>query len=232
MARRDVFSTLRQMPPKEEGTPVAALVTAGQSEARQPLDLIPTAQRRKKRNREWERARRSETVTYRGVPLATHEWMGKLAAGLDVPRDEVVQALLEYSLGLYQSGKLVLRARPKAQHMTLFPEHRKSAPTFPLPDKKQAEWLQQAFPVSGKKAAGRKKGKRDKTEPSRWQQRVTYRVPVKLKEGIRAIAEEHTLPVGQVVWYFIEKALKAYRAGDLQLQPEPRIVRQTLFSED
>jgi hypothetical protein len=232
MARRDVFSTLRKMPPKEEGTPVAALLSEGQSEARQPLDLIPTAQRRKKRSREWERARRAETVTYRGVPRGTHEWMGKLAAGLDVPRDEVVRALLEYSLGSYQSGKLVLHARPKAQRMTLFPAHRNSTHTFPSPDKKQAEWLQQAFPVSGKKAAGRKKGKRENTEPRRWQQRVTYRIPVELKEGIRVIAEEHTLPVGEVVWFFIEKALKAYQAGVFQLQPEPRIVGKTLFSED
>ena len=231
MARRDVFSTLRQIPQATEETP-AALLSEGQSEARQPLDLIPTAQRRKKRNREWERARRAETVTYRGVPPATHEWMRKLASGLDVPRDEVVRALLEYSLGLYQSGKLVLHARPKAQRMTLFPQHKNSPHTFPLPDKKQAEWLQQAFPVSGTKATGPKKGKRENTEPSRWQQRVTYRIPVELKEGLRAVAEEHTLPVGEVVWYFIEKALKAYQAGDFQLQPEPRIMGKTLFSED
>ena len=204
MARRDVFSTLRQIPQAPEETP-AALLSEGQNEARQPLDLIPTAQRRKKRSREWERARRAETVTYRGVPPAYHEWMGKLADGLDVPRDEVVRAMLEYSLGLYQSGKLVLHARPKAQRMTLYPQHKNSNLTFPQSDKKQTEWLQQAFPVSGKKAAGGKKSKRENTEPSRWQQRVTYRIPVELKEGIRVVAEEHTLPVGEVVWCFIKR---------------------------
>ena len=149
-----------------------------------------------------------------------------------MPSDEVARALLEYSLGLYQSGKLVLHACPKAQRMTLFPQHRKRVPTYPPPGKKKAGWLQQVFPVSGKKAIGRNKGKRDKTEPSRWQQRVTYRIAVELKEAIRVVAEEYTLPMGEVVWYFIEKALKAYRAGDLQLQPEPRIMGMTLFSED
>jgi hypothetical protein len=144
MARRDVFSTLRQIPQATEETP-AALLSEGQSEARQPLDLIPTAQRRKKRSREWERARRAETVTYRGVPPAYHEWMGKLADGLDVPRDEVARALLEYSLGLYQSGRLVLHARPKAQRMTLYPQHKNSTPTFPSPTRNKPSGCSRSF---------------------------------------------------------------------------------------
>ena len=92
--------------------------------------------------------------------------------------------------------------------------------------------MQQAFPVPEKKQTHRKNGKRGNKETSRWQQRVTYRIPVELKSSIRSIAQEHTLPLGEVVWYFIEKALKAYQAGSLPLMPEPRIVGATLFSGD
>jgi len=61
----------------------------------QPLDLIPTANFRKKRTRKWENAHRAETVTYRGVPRQVVEWIVEISQSLSVPRDEVVRAFLD-----------------------------------------------------------------------------------------------------------------------------------------
>jgi hypothetical protein len=60
---------------------------------------------------------------------------------------------------------------------------------------------------------------------------VTYRIPVELKEKVRTIAEEHMLPVGEAVRFFIEQSLLAFRNGDLPLQPAPKLVGKTLFQD-
>ena len=101
----------------------------------------------------------------------------------------------------------------------------------PLQRKEINTWLNDAFPVAVKNERGakRKKGKRDPVDGPRWDIRVTYRIPVLLKEEIRSIANEHTLPVGEVVWFFIEQALQAFRNGSLSLQPAPKMIGKTLF---
>lgn len=236
MARRDAFSGLREPTSLngevEQQRPDVPAVPERQDK-RQPLDLIPTAQRRKKRNRNWEQIHRAETVTYRGVPHEYHEWIEELAEGLSVPRDEVVRAFLEFGVKQYRCGQLTLFAYPKAQRMTLFPEGEKKTLAAPSQSKEISGWLNEAFPVAAKRERGakKKKGKKDKAVPPRWEIRVTYRIPVLLKEEVRSIAEEHTLPVGEVVWFFIEQALKAFRDGNLPLQPAPKVIGKTLFQD-
>ena len=204
-----------------------------QMPAGQPLDLIPTADFRKKRSRKWENAHRSETVTYRGVPRQTVEWIVEISQSLSVPRDEVVRAFLEYGLTLYRSGQLTLFAYPKAQRMTLFPEDSKTNPIAPTTSTGTHSWLKDAFPVPAKKRMVRKRKRSRKTKERSpdWEMRVTYRIPVTLKEEIRLISEEHTLPVGEVVRFFIELGSKAYQDGSLPLQPSPRLIGKTLFQE-
>ena len=66
MSRRDAFTGLRdphQLTDCEENKPHDPTILM-----RQPLDLIPTADLRKKRSRKWEQEHRLETVTYRGIP--------------------------------------------------------------------------------------------------------------------------------------------------------------------
>ena len=123
-----------------------------QMPAGQPLDLIPTADFRKKRSRKWENAHRSETVTYRGVPRQTVEWIVEISQSLSVPRDEVVRAFLEYGVALYRSGQLTLFAYPKAQRMTLFPEDSKPNPIAPTTSAGNHSWLKDAFPVPDKES--------------------------------------------------------------------------------
>jgi hypothetical protein len=236
MARRDAFSGLRGSPSSnadDESRSIDMPTFSEKQDIKQPLDLIPTAQRRKKRNRDWEQAHRAETVTYRGVPRECHEWIEEIADGLSVPRDEVVRAFLEFGVKQYHWGQLALIVFPKAQRMTLYPEGDKKTLVSPSQSKEISGWLNEAFPVATKRERGvkKKKGKKDGAVPHRWEIRVTYRIPILLKEEIRSIAEEHTLPVGEVVWFFIEQALKAFRDGNLPLQPAPKVIGKTLFQD-
>ena len=117
MARRDAFTGLR------DPNPITEVEEDQQQESmliqRQPLDLIPTADLRKKRSRKWEQIHRLETVTYRGIPQQVVDLIIKDAQSLSVPRDEVVRAFLEYGARLYHNGEIKLLAYPKAQRMTL-----------------------------------------------------------------------------------------------------------------
>jgi hypothetical protein len=157
--------------------------------------------------------------------------LGEIAHGLSVPRDEVVRSFLEYGVKLYRSGQLSLFAYPKAQRMTLFPEDGKSPRKASSTNRENRAWLAQAFPTPSRKGSGNGMDQRGKASRSRWETRVTYRLPVSLKAEIKAIADEHTLPIGEVVWFFIELAIKAYHAGSLSLQPTPKLVGKTLFQD-
>jgi hypothetical protein len=137
-----------------------------------------------------------------------------------VPRDEVVRALLEFSLSLYLNGQLKLIALPKAQRMTLFPDGANANPLHSLSPAENKSWLNSAFPIADKKIGSRKK-KGQVTQPQ-WEIRVTYRIPLLLKEEVRAVAKEHTLPVGEIVCFFILQGAQAFRDGRLLLQAYPK----------
>jgi hypothetical protein len=231
MTRRDAFSKLRN-PTTEAAEDEEATERQGVHIPSQPLDLIPAAQPRKKRSRDWEKLHRSETVTYRGVPLEYHQLLGEIARSLCVPRDEVVRAFLEHSLNLYQEGQLTILAHPKAQRMTLFPEGEKSIMKKAARIQENREWLAQAFPSPrGKSSRNRRIAGDNQGSPNRWEARVTYRLPLQLKTEIKAIAVEHTLPVGEVVWFFIEQAIQDYRARKLVLEPTLKTAGKTIFRE-
>ncbi len=231
MTRRDAFSKLR-VPTIEVAEHDEAMKREGSHPPSQPLDSIPTAQPRNKRSRSWENEHRSETVTYRGVPLEYHQLLGKIARSLCVPRDEVVRAFLEHSLSQNQEGQLTILAHPKAQRMTLFPEGEKSTAKKVALIQEKLEWLSEAFPTPmEKKPLSRKKAKDVQGSLNRWEARVTYRLPLQLKTEIKAIALEHTLPVGEVVWFFIEQAIQDYQAGKLILEPTLKMAGKTIFRE-
>jgi hypothetical protein len=158
MARRDAFTGLR------DPHPITEVEEDQQQESmliqRQPLDLIPTADLRKKRSRKWEQVHRLETVTYRGIPQQVVDLIIKDAQSLSVPRDEVVRAFLEYGVRLYHNGEIKLLAYPKAQRMTLYSECNEGNPLLPAQKPTNHKWLADAFPVPDKKAGGTKKTKK------------------------------------------------------------------------
>jgi len=231
MPRRDAFTDLRDPLPLtdgEENKPHDPTILI-----RQPLDLIPTADLKKKRLRKWEQIHRFETVTYRGIPRQVVEQIVEIAQRLSVPRDEVARAFLEYGVKLYRTEKLSLFAYPKAQRMTLFPEGGQGNPVLPSQKNTDQNWLSEAFPVPEKKlmASKKKKSKKGQDTIPNWEMRVTFRIPALLKADVRAIAREHTLPVGEVVWFFVMEGTKVFQNGTLHLQPSPKTIGKTLLQE-
>jgi len=239
MPRRDAFSSLRQTDP----SPIVPSEPIKKSEAeppftttaKQPLDLIPVAARRTKRNRDWDRDHQAEKATYRGIPKRLQETVSELAASLNVPRDELVRAFLEYSLSDLQSKRLGMVAHPKAQRMTLFPtDEAANAYSGKREPSSAATWLDEAFPGTerGKSSFGKKKHGKGQSKKDRWESRATYRLPVPLKEQVKAIADDHDIPVGELVLFFLDHGLRAYQIGELRLNPAPRASGKTLFLDD
>ena len=200
--------------------PDPSLETKAGAPSIRPLDFIPAAQPRKRRERSWEQARRAQIATYRGIPPETHQMLIHIANALGVPVDEVARAFLEYSLGQHQAGQLSLLPYPKAQRMTLFPEGRQAQVAA------VSTWLQQAFPV---KRADRKVKKAK--SPKKWEARVTYRIPAELKAEIKQLAGEHSVGVGELVLFLFLHALKAFEEQRLQLSPRPKLTGKTLFQD-
>lgn len=239
MPRRDAFSHLRQAEPSHAtSTGPINQSEPGRSQsvpAKQPLDLIPVAPQKAKRNREWDRAHRPEKVTYRGIPKRLQETITEIASSLNVPRDELVRAFLEYSLHDLQANRLALVAHPKSQRMTLFPSAGSAnRPAGKREPSSAADWLGEAFPATGRGRSptlGRKRGK-DQGKKERWESRTTYRLPVTLKEQVKAVVDEHDVPVGELVLFFLDHGLRAYQRGDLRLNPQPRTSGKTLFLDD
>lgn len=65
------------------------------------------------------------------------------------------------------------------------------------------------------------------------QDRVTYRgIPPELNDELKALAEELSVPIGDVVRAFLEYGLAAHERGDLTLKPHLRIGKMTLFPGD
>jgi hypothetical protein len=229
MSRRNAFNNL-----KNESVPAQNMDQLNGSEIAQgnaPLDFIPTAQPRKKRNRNWEKRHKSEVATYRGISKEIVDMVQRFADILAVPRDEILRAFLEYGLKQYQNGNLKIFAFPKAQRMTLYPIFGQQADKQKLDLKKTNNWLTESYPVAenGKKKMNIKQKQESNTEPSQWQTRVTFRLPPIVKEEVRNIALEHSVPVGEIVCHFVMEASKAYRDGKLVLQPVPKITSKTLF---
>jgi len=231
MARRAAFTGLRDPNPmieveEDQHQPTTIL-------QRQPLDLIPTADLRKKRSRKWEQEHRLETATYRGIPRQVVDLIIKDAQSLSVPRDEVFRAFLEYGARLYRNGEIKLLAYPKAQRMTLYSEGDKGSTILPAQKPTNHKWLADAFPVPEKKIGGtqKKKSKKDQEAIPQWEIRATFRIPILFKEEVRSIAREHTLPVGEVVCFFVIEGSQAFHNGSLVLQPSPKTIGKTLFLE-
>ncbi len=239
MPRRDAFSHLRQGDPSPANLSSSAQKPepdhAPSVPAKQPLDLIPVASQKTKRNRDWDRAHLPEKVTYRGIPKRLQDTVSELAESLNVPRDELVRAFLEYSLAELQSNRLTLIAHPKARHMTLYPAgDRSNRQTGKREHPSAASWLDQAFPSAGRAQTSSVKKKRgkDAQKKERWEARATYRLPVVLKEQVKSLADEHDVPVGELVLFFLDHAIRAYQTGELRLNPTPHTSGKTLFLDD
>lgn len=222
MPRRDAFSMLRSTPLEvSSGAPPIPNIPSEKLDlpaAVSPLDLIPVAEPRKKKERKWEKEHQAQIATYRGIPAEIHQTLLQLADSLNVPVDEIARAFLEYSLQNYRNGSLSLCPHPKSQRMTLFPE---GITPRHLPTN---QWLHQAFPARKSK----RKGKNVKT-PKKWEARVTYRLPPELKAEVKRVADDHFVGIGELVLFLFLYALKALETQRLLLEAHPKVSGNTLF---
>jgi len=221
MPRRDAFSMLRgtSSPSQEnEIAPTKPAVASPEAHAIKPLDFIPAAEPRKKRDRKWEKAHQGQVATYRGIPAELHQTILHIADNLGVPMDEVARAFLEHSLVDHKSGRFPIHPHPKAQRMTLYPDGKPEA----VPTSKA--WLKDAF-------SPQRPGKKRKqaNQPKRWESRVSYRLPVALKQEVKELADQHTVGVGELVFFLFQHAMSAYESGVLRLEAHPKVSGNTLF---
>ena len=66
---------------------------------------------------------------------------------------------------------------------------------MPPPNQKSKGWLKEALSSS----RPGKKGKKS-SQPKRWESRVSYRLPVALKQEVKELADAHTVGVGELVY--------------------------------
>lgn len=175
---------------------------------RSVLDQLTYAEPRR-RSHTISPSQRPGQVSYRGFPKEILEAIRLAAGELQVSTDDLVRAMLEYALGVYWSGKLDLDPLPGKLKMTLYPTGQQTP-----------------------KAAQVKRQKRKKAEAPRWTGVVTYRgIPKTVKDGVKQIASEQDIPVGEVAAFLIQFGIHAFRNGNLALRPLPKSGSNTLFTE-
>lgn len=180
------------------------------------LNMMPVAEERRGRNRDWERAQRANAVSYRGVPPEVQAGIKAVATDLEVNAEEVARAFLEFGLAAFRNGEIQIQPHPKGRLMTLFPEGWS----------RHVGWSELGW------------GKRDETGRSKkkratalWRNVVTYRgIPMEVKKAIQDISSEHYIPVGELATLFLSHALMSFKNGRLMLHPQPK-VRSTIQLE-
>lgn len=176
------------------------------------LDLIPVAEeKRKSRSRGWEASRRSEQVSYRGVPPKTHQAMKEIAESLEVRVDDVARAFLEFSLACYQRGEIEIEPVLDAGRRTLFPT--------PGGWNQHAGWSEKRWNLEPVHRPARKKA--DKEHSQAWRRLVTYRgIPQPIQNWVRSLQQQKQAPTGEIVTRLLHHALAAYQNGRLVLTPQ------------
>lgn len=179
------------------------------SSAASLLNMMPVAEERKGRNRDWERSHRENAVSYRGVPPELQRGIKEIAADLQVNAEEVARAFLEFGLNAFRNGEIQIQPHPKGRLMTLFPEGWNQHVGWT-----DLGWGKREVPSKDKK----------KRTTALWRKVVTYRgIPLEVKKAIQDISNEHYIPVGELATLFLSHGLVSFRNGRLMLHPQPKV---------
>ena len=208
--RRGVFTDENEWGGLTASTSVAPVASSMQtSPGTNLLDMMPIAEEREKRNRQWEKARQANTVSYRGIPEEVRTAIKTIAGDLEVNAEEVARAFLEFGLYCFKNQEIAIQPHPKGRNMTLFPDGWNRQPAWT-----DCGWGKKVEPTKEKK----------KREPAAWRTVVTYRgIPTEVKKAIQGISALHTVPVGEVATLFFIHALQAHQQGRLALNPQPKV---------
>lgn len=192
-----------------EPAPAVNAGTAASSSVASLLNMMPVATERQGRNREWERSRRANAVSYRGIPQEVQTGIKEIAASLDVSAEEVARAFLEFGLMAFRNGEIQIQPHPKGRLMTLFPEGWS----------RQVGWTDTGWGKRNEPARDKKK-----RSTALWRNVVTYRgIPAEVKTAIQSISGEHYVPVGELATLLLAHALMAFKNGRLVLHPQLKV---------
>lgn len=188
----------------EEPSPIAPSTSAASL-----LNMMPVAEERQGRNRDWERSRRANAVSYRGIPPEIQTGIKEVAAELEVNAEEVARAFLEFGLKALRNGEIEIQPHPRGRLMTLFPEGWS----------RHVGWTDLGWGKRNEPAKGKKK-----RATALWRSVVTYRgIPLEVKKAIQELSNEHYIPVGELATLFLSHALLSFKNGRLMLHPQPKV---------
>lgn len=180
------------------------------------LNMMPIAEERQRRSRDWERSRRENAVSYRGIPPEIQTGIKTVAAEIEVNAEEVARAFLEFGLNAFRNGEIQIQPHPKGRLMTLFPEGWN----------RHVGWTDMGWGKREETLRGKKK-----RPTALWRNVVTYRgIPPEVKQAIQAISNEHSIPVGELATLFLSHAYLSFKNGRLVLHPQPK-TRSTIQVE-
>jgi hypothetical protein len=172
------------------------------------LNMMPVAEERQRRSRDWERSRRENAVSYRGIPPEIQTGIKSIAAEIEVNAEEVARAFLEFGLNAFRNGEIQIQPHPKGRLMTLFPEGWS----------RHVGWTDMGWGKREETSRGKKK-----RPPALWRNVVTYRgIPAEVKQAIQVISKEHYIPVGELATLFLSHAYMSFKNGRLVLHPQPK----------
>ncbi len=191
----------------------------------EPLELIPAAEPKARRNREFEKQHPAYVIRVRDISL--REKILALAQSLSVPADDVARAFLMAGLeaadkkAIDLSGIRIIRGR-----MTLYPT---GGETWKVHDE-PVTWTPQLPEVQRKRS--RTETEKSATQRERNQKRLAYRLPPEIVErfercylqvmGIESERElaRHAGRKGELFLLLLDYGLRMHLAGRLPLNPE------------
>jgi hypothetical protein len=166
--------------------------------AQDPIHTIPSAGRKKRGERVWEKENRGASYF---IPSHLNEQAKDIRASIlalsqrhMTTTSSVAAALMSYALRNVRLGKLTLDPRPNANRRKM---------TLTLEDAK--EWPQEIPQIKSKKI----KSTKDMYLGYRWGRDVNAQ--------IKALADSH-IPMGEVVVFLLNHALAEYKNGNCKFQ--------------
>ncbi len=147
---------------------------------------------------------RKPAATFRLIPASTHQALIHIKESLQLDLGEVARFFLEYSLQHYQNKTLILEPQLVSGHRSLY-----GLPAVDKPGQRPA-----------RESAALKKP------------RTYHGIPAATSQALKEIAEEWSIPVGEVARCFFEYALQAYQQGKIELEIVETRRFPTLFPQD
>jgi len=169
-----------------------------------PADLIEMhPSRRSSADRDYDQEK--PHVTFRLIPRTLHEEIKKVAKAEGVLLGELARYFFEVGLARVSEGDLEVEPKAVWTGLSLYPEMR------------TGNAIQQTS----------RKNKWALNTPHTY-----HGVTAAIKSQMDDIAENHSIPVGELARFFLEAGLATYRTGDLELKKTVVHTRNSLYPKD